>query len=125
MTDEPDYTKLADDFDQNLRKFRERINFSAEGRGVAYKFAHFCDGTADDILSALRLAAKAKEAKIAVAAEREACAAIAEENKLYWASRFDLMGDDPSRDIYRAKSAAAFQIEIGIRARKEVRREQF
>lgn len=45
---------------------------------------------------------------------REA-AEVAEANKLHWAGKVDpISAADPSRDIYRAKSAACFQVEMDI-----------
>jgi hypothetical protein len=56
------------------------------------------------------VALEAREAAI------KECELIAEANKLHWASKVDpCKPDDPSRDVYRAKSAACFQIEMDIR----------
>jgi hypothetical protein len=57
--------------------------------------------------------AQAADAK----AMREAAAQVAEDNKLHWASKVDPCSpNDPSRRIYSAQSAAAFMIEMDIRA---------
>lgn len=47
----------------------------------------------------------------------EICRSIAEENKLHWARLCDPCNpNDPSKAIYRAKSAACFQVEMDIAA---------
>ena len=102
MTEDPDYAKLANELARLLLVLTKRLRPPAV-TACGMVLSRLLVNNASAVLDALRIAAKAKEAKIAVAAEREACEAIAEEKKLYWASKFDLMGDDPSRDIYRAK----------------------
>lgn len=47
----------------------------------------------------------------------ERCRSIAEDNKLHWAKLCDPCNpNDPSKAIYRAKSAACFQVEMDIAA---------
>lgn len=63
-----------------------------------------------DTLTALR--ARPNEGTFAEGIE--AAAVKAEENKLYWAAKVDPLSDLPSREIFRAKSAACFQVEMDI-----------
>lgn len=63
------------------------------------------------------ISAATPEASLAVAGAYQRCRAIAEENKLYWAGKCDpLNPTDPSKAVYRAKSAACFQVEMDIAA---------
>jgi hypothetical protein len=112
----PEQERERDMSNESLLRLAD--NIAAHGSSITYPSR----GAAQEVRNVVReLAAvlRAADAPLPQSA-REAlqkCEAIAEENKLHWARKVDPCRPyDPSREIYRAKSAACFQIEMDIRA---------